>query len=381
MGRPKLVRRPLRGLMASLMSGQGDGEADRFVVDFGEEDLVGDAELGHAFGHELKLGLGQPRVGPRVFLHTVVDLLATADVVLEVLGPESANGDGMTPGCPFREASPLGEDVVGVEEPPRVEVFRFLQAVRGEQVGVVGRVMVHSVSWRCVEAVDEQSARIVVGVVDGAEHGGAASGAEPIGCGVEQLGGDGRIVDGFEHAEAAPVLARLFHTQRVVTHQDASHGLAVPECEELGGVAVAIEGVLPGIEEFLDVVNQGRNPGGIVSIDLPREPDEGVEQTSGRDFLNSHGRVPADGRSRSGWRRVDYRDRDLRARYVQVGCAPHYTESRSVQLLVGGLQVQCAWCRRYETLREVGGNRYLRTGQNRDPGRKRSRSVVSVATS
>ena len=77
---------------------------------------------------------------------------------------------------------------------------------------------------------------------------------------------------------------------RIVARHDSTDDFAIPPCEEERGVPVLEKRMLLAIEKFFALENQGRHPGRIVAINLPRKFDEGVTFRVGNDFRNLYGR-------------------------------------------------------------------------------------------
>ena len=220
---------------------------------------------------------------PVVFHGAVVDRVAALHLGVEVALVERADGDLAAAHDPFGPLAPHGAHVLGIEEPPAIEVLGLCQAARFQQPGVIGRIVVVHDPRRRVEAFDQQAAGVVGGIVDRTEDRRPAAVAQPFRGGFDQPLGHFRVVGRFEHAEAARVALVLGVIAGVVAHEDASLGHAVAVGDEFLGGPVQIEGMLAGIEELFLVQQQLRHPLRIFGINRPRHLEEGVEVAAGDD--------------------------------------------------------------------------------------------------
>ena len=94
------------------------------------------------------------------------------------------------------------------------------------------------------------------------------------------------VLDTLKKAKAADVGLMERVVIRIVTRHDSAGDLAVLPGDKQCGVTVLVEGMPFPIEECFALENKRRHPGGIVSVNAPREFDECVTLFASVDWRN-----------------------------------------------------------------------------------------------
>ena len=163
-------------------------------------------------------------------------------------------------------------------ELPHVQVHGLGQARALQQRRVVRLRPLVEDQRLAVEPVDEEAGVLVVGgEAERADHAVALAVPQPLLGGVEQRAGHERVVAGLEPAEHPPLVVLELVEVPVVVGGDAADRVAVAAGEEVLGLGVLEERVLRPVKSVPNVELQRGNPQGLVTIDRPREVDEGVQ--------------------------------------------------------------------------------------------------------
>jgi len=141
----------VQGLNGLVQIRQGDREADRLPVDFGQEHLLRVGDRGHLVGEVPELRIREGNETPLPRGRGSIHFVAASHIGVEVLLAEGANGNPAATREPIGPSLPLGDHVAGVHEPPGQEIPGFHKAALLEKRAVVPRIVVHHRPRRRIE--------------------------------------------------------------------------------------------------------------------------------------------------------------------------------------------------------------------------------------
>ncbi len=164
----------------------------------------------------------------------------------------------------------------------------MLEALRLDQLAVVGRVPGLEDHRSPVVAIDEDADLVVGGEVHRAEDATAAFAARPLGGGAEQRGRHLGVVGALEEAEHRVFAALELVPAVVDLGADPADRLAVALREEVLGFGVLEVGVLLAVEELHPLEDQRRDPLRLVAVQPEGHLDEALQVALAANRLDSH---------------------------------------------------------------------------------------------
>ncbi len=247
--------------------GQGDHEAHRLSVIFGDADKIFEddglellADMGNFGGRE---GHEAPVLRPGI----VEDFEDEGGFLLEAgLVDPAGDETAVALGEGDDALDHFGERPIDAQA-PAMQILDAGIAARGDEALVIGQMVAHHDGGRLIEALHEQARLVPYGQAEGALRAGHAVFPEPGFGGFDQGIGNSLIVNAFEHAPMAQRRVNVGEHELIDLCRDAANRLAIAQRQPEGGRGMAEPGVAPlPADERLHFGLERRHPVGIVFV-------------------------------------------------------------------------------------------------------------------
>src|SRR5258708_17033842 len=139
-----------------------------------------------------------------------------------------------------------------------------------------------------VKTLDVQTRLVPERQADRSGRVGHSLCTQPVLCGLDQRT-CGFAFEDLEHAPIADALSYMLLDKLVDLRADAPHNLAAAFRQPEFGPGMLEPWVLSWSDQSVDLILEGRHPGGIILVDLPGKVDEGLLVPLGSDRADGKG--------------------------------------------------------------------------------------------